>query len=374
MLGKCRVSAAVALGALLAAAPVAAHPLGNFSVNRYAAIRVEPEAVEVRYLVDMAEIPTFQEMQEWGVSAQADHPETMAYLVRQGRCPRPRAPHAHRWAAARAPCPVAAGALRAGRRSTMTIAIVYRAPIEGAGARALSYRDENFADRIGWREVVARAAPGVVLAASGVPFGSEPRAQRLSGRSVEQSARGLCGGHRLRAGPAPGRGVYQNGVSDHGRGWSRRERRRGPARPPHGTPHQPVLRVRRPEGGESDSLFALRTAPVPEPPVVAIAPRGESLADTPSGPGPALAAGLSRRLAQRPHRAHDPARHGPRAPPVHVGHGHGAGRVPRTRARPWQDRRRRLSRRSRGAPRGTPSSSDSPSRSRIRPGSSCWAR
>ena len=86
MLGDRRLSAAVALGALLAAAPVAvaAHPLGNFSVNRYAAIRIEPEAVEVRYLVDMAEIPTFQEMQEWGISAQANHPATMAYLDRQG--------------------------------------------------------------------------------------------------------------------------------------------------------------------------------------------------------------------------------------------------------------------------------------------------
>jgi len=83
MPGKIRVSAAVALGACLVAAPVAAHPLGNFSVNRYAAIRIEPEAIEVRYVVDMAEIPTFQEMQEWGLRAQADQPETMSYLARQ---------------------------------------------------------------------------------------------------------------------------------------------------------------------------------------------------------------------------------------------------------------------------------------------------
>src|SRR5262247_1524081 len=69
------VSAAIALGVLLAASTVAAHPLGNFSINRYAGIRLEPAAVEIRYLVDMAEIPAFQEMQEWGMNGQADQPE-----------------------------------------------------------------------------------------------------------------------------------------------------------------------------------------------------------------------------------------------------------------------------------------------------------
>src|SRR5262245_43924743 len=83
MPGTIRVSAAVALGACLVAAPVPAHPLGSFSVKRYAANRIEPEAVEVRYVVDMAKIPTFQEMQEWGLRAQADQPEALAYLARQ---------------------------------------------------------------------------------------------------------------------------------------------------------------------------------------------------------------------------------------------------------------------------------------------------
>ncbi|MEZ4583542.1 MAG: hypothetical protein R3A10_18225 [Caldilineaceae bacterium] len=37
-----------------------AHPLGNFSVNRYAKLDVGRSHVDVLYIVDMAEIPTLQ--------------------------------------------------------------------------------------------------------------------------------------------------------------------------------------------------------------------------------------------------------------------------------------------------------------------------
>ncbi len=51
---------------LALAANVAAHPLGNFSISQYSALQIGEQDVEVRYLVDMAEIPTFQEIQETG--------------------------------------------------------------------------------------------------------------------------------------------------------------------------------------------------------------------------------------------------------------------------------------------------------------------
>lgn len=41
----------------------AAHPLGNFSVNQYSRIEVEKSEVKLRSVLDMAEIPTFQESQ-----------------------------------------------------------------------------------------------------------------------------------------------------------------------------------------------------------------------------------------------------------------------------------------------------------------------
>ncbi len=55
----------IALGAVagclfVAAGPASAHPLGNFTVNRYTGILVSPEGVQVDHVVDLAEIPTAQ--------------------------------------------------------------------------------------------------------------------------------------------------------------------------------------------------------------------------------------------------------------------------------------------------------------------------
>jgi nickel/cobalt exporter len=56
LLALCGASAA------LLATPVEAraHPLGNFTVNRYAGIEVAGSDVYVRYALDLAEIPTVQ--------------------------------------------------------------------------------------------------------------------------------------------------------------------------------------------------------------------------------------------------------------------------------------------------------------------------
>ncbi len=42
---------------------VTAHPLGNFTINHFARLEVGAERVRVRFVVDMAEIPAFQELQ-----------------------------------------------------------------------------------------------------------------------------------------------------------------------------------------------------------------------------------------------------------------------------------------------------------------------
>ena len=47
--------------ALFAPGAASAHPLGNFTVNRYAGIELSGNRVYVHYAVDLAEIPTFQE-------------------------------------------------------------------------------------------------------------------------------------------------------------------------------------------------------------------------------------------------------------------------------------------------------------------------
>jgi hypothetical protein len=63
-----------ALGVLLIpAAPAAAHPLGNFSVNQYAGLTLHPDRVDVAVAVDIAEIPTYQER----AAVDADHDGTV---------------------------------------------------------------------------------------------------------------------------------------------------------------------------------------------------------------------------------------------------------------------------------------------------------
>jgi nickel/cobalt transporter (NicO) family protein len=51
------------------AATLSAHPMGNFSVSHYARIEVNGGGAEIRYVLDLAEIPSFQLLQQWGLSA-----------------------------------------------------------------------------------------------------------------------------------------------------------------------------------------------------------------------------------------------------------------------------------------------------------------
>jgi hypothetical protein len=55
------LAAILALSALALAAPAGAHPLGNFSVNHLTVVRASSDRVDVRYVLDQAEIPTFRE-------------------------------------------------------------------------------------------------------------------------------------------------------------------------------------------------------------------------------------------------------------------------------------------------------------------------
>ena len=46
---------------LLGAARADAHPLGNFSVNHLSTVSISSDRVDIRYVLDQAEIPTVQE-------------------------------------------------------------------------------------------------------------------------------------------------------------------------------------------------------------------------------------------------------------------------------------------------------------------------
>jgi nickel/cobalt transporter (NicO) family protein len=122
-------------------ATAGAHPLGNFTINRFSRIEVSGHRVYVVYVVDMAEIPTFQ-AGRIDAGAYARRIAQNAELTIDGR----RAelvPGATALAH-----PRGAGGLR-----TTRLEVVLRGP-ELDGASAIGYRDTNYAGRIGWNEIV----------------------------------------------------------------------------------------------------------------------------------------------------------------------------------------------------------------------------
>ena len=130
--------------ALLAPAAAAAHPLGNFTINRFSRVEVSGHRVYVRYVLDLAEIPTFQ----------AGHIDARAYARRI-------ASNAHLTLAGQPVRLVPLGQalahpLGAGGLHTTRLEVVLSGPrIEGS--TELAYGDVNYADRIGWKEIVVGA-------------------------------------------------------------------------------------------------------------------------------------------------------------------------------------------------------------------------
>src|SRR5207249_251024 len=81
------LSTAVALAVLVGAAGAAAHPLGNFSINHYAALEIAPPVVHVPYTIDLAEIPTFQEIQDTRAVAAVGPPSAARHATHQAEAP-----------------------------------------------------------------------------------------------------------------------------------------------------------------------------------------------------------------------------------------------------------------------------------------------
>jgi len=50
---------------LLASIALSAHPMGNFSVNHYTRLSARAGAVDIHYVLDLAEIPTFELLSGW---------------------------------------------------------------------------------------------------------------------------------------------------------------------------------------------------------------------------------------------------------------------------------------------------------------------
>ena len=61
-----------------------AHPMGNFSVNHYSKISLESDGVRISYIIDLAEIPTYQELQQGNVTADVADPAVTRFVGQRG--------------------------------------------------------------------------------------------------------------------------------------------------------------------------------------------------------------------------------------------------------------------------------------------------
>ena len=126
--------AAIAL-VLATAGTASAHPLGNFTVNHYAGIELAGDRVYVRYVLDLAEIPTFQFGDDVRAVGFASTAARSLELRLDGRRVVLR-PVAHRVVARRG-----AGGLKTLRFDAVFVA--------AASGRALTFADRIFPSRIG---------------------------------------------------------------------------------------------------------------------------------------------------------------------------------------------------------------------------------
>ncbi|MDQ6780953.1 MAG: hypothetical protein M3Z37_07365, partial [Candidatus Eremiobacteraeota bacterium] len=143
--------------AMVVALPAQAHPLGNFTINHLAKVRADAHGLIIRYIVDMAEIPTFQVMR----SRSSDTGQHLDRL--------------HEWAheemtvvsrgldvrADGAALQLLAGppevSTRPGAGGLPTIYFVDEFHAQFPKAilpRALSITDRVYGDRIGWKDIV----------------------------------------------------------------------------------------------------------------------------------------------------------------------------------------------------------------------------
>ncbi len=159
----------LALSPLMHMGTAMAHPLGNFTINRYARLELYQDRVRIHYVVDMAEIPTFQALPDIdtdgvkGVSA-----EELAAFARESADDY-RGEFDLAVEGQRADTGVVETAAQLldgqGGLQVLRVTAVYDAPVEATSGEAnVAFVDRNFDGRAGWKEIVVRPSEGAQAA------------------------------------------------------------------------------------------------------------------------------------------------------------------------------------------------------------------
>ncbi len=187
------------------AAPALAHPLGNSSVNRWAALDLGAHELTVDYVLEMAELPTLLQsaaadidgdgevsVAEWSAHAQRWLRELSGQIsLRAGAKALSLRPGNARWS------------LREAEAGLQVLRLEGRLHAQlpedaSGGGITLDYEDRSEAFAPGWQELLLRADPGARVAWSGLP--RQDRSARLTRLDAADVPRLLHGSLRLRPG------------------------------------------------------------------------------------------------------------------------------------------------------------------------------
>lgn len=155
--------------------------MGNFAICHYARLQLDPSDVQIRYVIDMAEIPTLSEKE----TLDADHDgsvspaEKSAYLA--ARTAQLASGVTLTISGKPTPLTLNNSDLRlspgAGGLETLKITLDWIAATP-TGSRDVAWEDRNYPSRTGWKEIVAASGDGVAL--EGASAFSQDRSRGLS--------------------------------------------------------------------------------------------------------------------------------------------------------------------------------------------------
>jgi ABC-type nickel/cobalt efflux system permease component RcnA len=154
-------AAAIAVVALAVLAPAGAagHPLGNFTINHHAGLRVAPDAIWLDVVVDVAEIPAVEQRARLDRDGDGAVSVAETEVARLAACAGLASELDLRLDDRAQPLrPVAAGlSFPAGAADLATIRTVclYRADVAITAPATVTFTDRSSPGRPGWREIVA---------------------------------------------------------------------------------------------------------------------------------------------------------------------------------------------------------------------------
>ena len=192
-----RAVLAAVVAAALVPAMAFAHPLGNFTINHYAGVRVEQDRILLDVVIDQAEIPTFQARLDLDTDGDGEVSDSEVDAGRTVLCDglRPSldlrvdgVAESLTLTEAGLAFPPGAGGLSTMRQVCGFVVDLGASLPNGAG---ITFADSSFAERLGWREIVVSGS-GVTLAADGADLASSSVSKRLTSYPQELLTRPLA--------------------------------------------------------------------------------------------------------------------------------------------------------------------------------------